>query len=71
MAPGDSSAELLRFVSTCPRCRHPQNQCGFTRAALLRLLDDDLEIQAYCAYCNDFWPINDAERGQIIGEFDG
>jgi len=37
---------------------------------LLRLLDDDLEIQAYCASCRDFWPINEEERRLIIGEFD-
>jgi hypothetical protein len=71
MATGESPAELLRFESTCPRCRRAQGQSGFTRAALLRRLDDDLEILAYCANCNDFWPINDAERGRIIGEFDG
>lgn len=68
---GDSPAQLLHFMSTCPRCRRRQAQCGFSRAALLRLLDDDLEILAYCASCNDFWPISDEERREVIGEFDG
>ena len=67
---GESGAELLRFESTCPRCRRQQSQHGFSRAALLRLLDDDLEIHAYCASCRDFWPISEEERRQIIGEFD-
>lgn len=66
-APG---AELLHFPSTCPKCRRRQDQCGFSRAALLRLLDDDLEIQAYCASCRDFWPISEQERFHIIGELE-
>jgi len=70
MAAADSGAELLRFDSTCPRCRRQQSQSGFNRAALLRLLDDDLEIQAYCPSCRDFWPISEEERHRLIGEFD-
>src|SRR5262249_35024876 len=66
----ESGTELLRFASTCPRCRREQSQCGFSRATLLRLLDDDLEIHAYCASCRDFWPISEEERSRIIGEFD-
>jgi hypothetical protein len=70
MHAGDSTAELLRFVATCPRCRRQQSQRGFTRATLLRLLDDDLEIHAYCESCRDFWPISEEERHRLIGEFD-
>lgn len=67
---GAPGAELLQFPATCPRCRRQQNQCGFSRAALLRLLDDDLEIQAYCTSCRDFWSISEQERRHLIGEFD-
>jgi hypothetical protein len=63
--------ESMRFTATCPRCRRQQLQQGFSRAALLRLLDDDLDIQAYCAPCRNFWPIGDEERWLLIDEFGG
>jgi hypothetical protein len=68
--PAEPQSELLRFVATCPRCRRSQSQQTFSRAALLRLLDDDLEIQAYCASCQSFWPISEPERCTIIEELD-
>jgi hypothetical protein len=63
--------ESMRFTAVCPRCRRQQPQQGFSRAALLRLLDDDLDIQAYCAPCRNFWPISDEERLLLIQEFGG
>ena len=60
----------MRFVATCPRCRRSQSQQAFSRAALLRLLDDDLEIQAYCVSCHSFWPISEPERFTIIEELE-
>jgi hypothetical protein len=61
--------ETMRFTAICPRCLRQQPQQGASRAALLRLLDDDLDIQAYCATCGHFWPISDQERLVMIAEF--
>jgi hypothetical protein len=67
----EPAQESMRFTALCPRCRRQQPQQGFSRAALLRLLDDDLDIQAYCAPCGNFWPISDEERLPLIEQFDG
>lgn len=71
MCPEQPIQELMRFLSVCPGCGRKQPQQGFSRAALLRLLDDDLEIQAYCATCHSFWPISEQERLLIIDEVGG
>ena len=71
MRPQEPVQELMRFLSVCSRCGRRQPQQGFSRAALLRLLDDDLEIQAYCATCHNFWPISEQERLVIIDEVGG
>jgi hypothetical protein len=71
MRPDEPVQKLMRFMSTCPRCGRTQPQNGFSRAALLRLLDDDLDIQAYCVTCRNFWPISDPERQLIIDELGG
>jgi hypothetical protein len=57
--------ESIRFVSTCPDCRQPQPQRGFSCAALLRLLNGGYPIEAYCDMCDDFWSISLAERVAI------
>jgi hypothetical protein len=71
MRPEEPVQESMRFTAVCPRCRGRQSQQGFSRAALLRLLDDDREIQAYCATCHDFWPISKQERLMITAECGG
>ena len=57
--------ESIPFVSTCPNCRQRQPQRGFSRAALLRLLNRGNPIEAYCVVCSEFWSISLAERVAI------
>jgi hypothetical protein len=67
----DSLREALHFVAVCPGCTRRQTQHGFSRAALLRALDDDLDIHAYCVQCRNFWPISDEERLLLIAAIAG
>lgn len=57
--------ESIPFTSMCPKCLVPQPQRGFSRAALGRLLSGGYPIEAYCAACDDFWPIGLSERVAI------
>jgi hypothetical protein len=57
--------ESIPFVSTCPNCRLPHPQRGFSRAAVLRLLNGGYPIEAYCVMCDEFWSISIAERVAI------
>jgi hypothetical protein len=50
------------FMSTCPRCGHPQSQDVFARNALLRSLALGHLIEGYCPACDDLWPISATER---------
>ena len=61
----DVKRDSLSFMSTCPNCkdvRYPQNH-GFR--ALVRSLVDNQPIEAHCAVCNGFWPINPSERAEL------
>jgi hypothetical protein len=57
--------EPIPFVSTCPGCTQRQPQRGFSRAAILRLLNGGYPIEAYCVMCDEFWSISLAERVAI------
>ena len=61
----DRAHKSLPFVSTCPNCRRPQPQRGFSRAALFRLLNGGYPIEAYCVKCDEFWSISIVERVAI------
>ena len=61
----DRMPEPIPFVSTCPVCRQRQPQRGFSRAAILRLLNGGYPIEAYCVPCDEFWSISLAERVAI------
>jgi hypothetical protein len=52
----------VRFMSVCPKCRGARTQDGFSTRTLLRLLDGNHPIEAYCLYCDLFWPISAEER---------
>lgn len=52
----------LPFVSKCPHCARNRLQSGFTCAAVQRLLNGGYPIEAYCALCDEFWPIGLADR---------
>ena len=48
----------LIFVSTCPACRQQQLQQVHTRRALLRAIEMNQVIDAYCPECDLVWPIS-------------
>jgi hypothetical protein len=52
----------ITFFSTCPTCGHQQLQDGYTRAALVRLLERGRIIEAYCLTCDMLWPVSPVER---------
>jgi hypothetical protein len=53
------------FVSVCPRCKDVRSQGGFGRRTLLRLLEHNQPIEAYCVFCDEFWPISFSERAAL------
>lgn len=57
--------ETACFHAACPTCKTPQEQRNYTRANLLRLLDADFRIEAYCTGCREFWPISPRERALL------
>jgi hypothetical protein len=52
----------LMFVSTCPVCGQQQLQHAHTRRALIRSIEMNEIIDAYCLECDLVWPINTQER---------
>jgi hypothetical protein len=58
-------SQCITFFSPCPACRHQQLQDGYTRAALVRLLERGRIIEAYCLSCDVLWPVSDAERSAL------
>jgi len=61
----DSRTDEVSFLSTCPRCTREQFQQGFSRAVVERLLDSGYPVEAYCAMCDQFWPISAQERAAV------
>jgi len=60
--------EPVPFMSRCPSCGERRLQDGYTRRALLRLLNTQDSIEAYCIVCDGFWPVSGLERtGIVIG----
>lgn len=57
--------EIACFQATCPTCRKQREQRNHTRANLLRLLDADFRIEAYCTDCREFWAISPRERAML------
>jgi hypothetical protein len=57
--------EPMPFMSNCPGCGHWCMQDGYTRRVLLRLLNTNSKVQAYCMECDEFWPISAQERDAI------
>lgn len=58
-------SQCITFFSLCPTCRQQQLQDGYTRAALVRLLERGRIIEAYCLGCDVLWPVSEAERGAL------
>lgn len=59
--------QRVLFAATCPTCRQQVLQHGYSRVLLFGFLDVDHPIEAYCATCDEFWPISAAERRAIVG----
>lgn len=53
------------FKSTCPTCKKAHLQQGYHFRALVTLLISYQQIDAYCAVCNECWPINPDERAEL------
>ena len=59
------------FVSVCPRCKDVRSQSGFGGRTLIRLLQHNQPIEAYCVVCDDFWPISVSERAALARALTG
>jgi len=53
---------LTSFFSRCPKCGNARLQSGYTRGALVQLLEAGEPIEAYCVTCDVHWPIAVQER---------
>jgi hypothetical protein len=53
---------LTSFFSKCPTCGYARLQSGYTRDALVLLLETGDPIDAYCVTCDVHWPIAVQER---------
>lgn len=60
--------EPIAFASSCPKCGQQRSERGFSRTALLRLLNADHPIEAYCAVCDEFWAVSPGERAALASE---
>ena len=62
--------ESAPFMSMCPTCRDSRSQLGYSVRTLVRLLDCNRPIEAYCAICNQSWVIDSRERVRLAGELE-
>jgi hypothetical protein len=53
------------FVSECPNCLNDRLLSGYSPEELGQLLAAGAEIEAYCASCDERWPISVEERADI------
>ncbi len=56
---------LAPFASECPNCHQDRILSAYTRDELTQLLAAGAEIEAYCASCDEHWPISVEERADI------
>src|SRR5215469_9640998 len=55
----------LIFASSCPACGQQRLQHAHTRRALIRSIETNQIIDAYCPECDTVWPISTQERGLV------
>ena len=60
-----NGSDSIGFTSMCPTCGRPQGQSGLRRSDLQRLITRGHPVEGYCATCDAFWCISDAERAEI------
>ena len=58
-------SDSLRFLSMCPNCKDARFQQVHGFRTLITSLVHNQPIDAYCAVCNDFWPISANERAEL------
>jgi len=58
------------FISMCPTCKDSRSQLGYSSGGLLRRLNGNRLIEAYCSICNQFWPITAEERARLASQFE-
>lgn len=58
-------SQAITFGSTCPHCKREQLQDRFTAADLMRLLYGGYPIEAYCAACDESWPVSIQKRVEL------
>lgn len=63
-------SDSVPFTSMCPTCKDSRAQVGYSPWGLLRRLNDDRPIEAFCVVCNQFWPISPQERGRLVEELE-
>lgn len=68
--PDDLFLESTPFMSMCPTCKDSRSQLGYSVRTLVRLLDSNRPIEAYCAICDQSWPIEARERMQLALELE-
>lgn len=54
--------DCVPFTAICPKCQQHVSQHGYSRIALFSFLDMVHPIDAYCASCDEVWPIDAQER---------
>jgi hypothetical protein len=59
-------ASRVPFTSMCPACGQMRPQDGYDRGSLLRLLRGGYPVEAYCAWCDEYWSIDVPERATLI-----
>jgi len=57
--------DSVSFISTCPSCKTVRGQRNYGFRTLVEFLVTNQSIEAYCAVCNGFWPINAKERSEL------
>ena len=58
-------SQAIAFAATCPQCKREQLQDGFTVADLMRLLYVGYPVEAYCAFCCEFWTVSLQKRVEL------
>jgi len=61
----ETTTKPVRFRSMCPKCATIQPQPGYDRNSLLRLLNGGYPVEAYCAACDEYWPVSTKERAAL------
>ena len=60
-----SKTNPMQFRSMCPICVTMRSQRGYDRNSLQRLLNGGYPVEAYCATCDEYWPVSIEERAAL------